>query len=1095
MKKITKLFVLTLLLCLTAACSQTFEDVNYNSKPQEVVQGRLVMKVGDNSRTLNPSINESMIRLATLKVNGKEIKTWTDSKTIITDIENDGDILLPVGNCELELAFYTQYNEVFKVGKCNTKITTGDNVVTFNMQIVSPSGGGKNFTVAMVNVDWKDDCNVDEVKAGLYDIETGNVITFSDDDGKTITCEETEKISSNKYYSYMQTGMPAGQYLFKCELYFQGNLVNTLIDVIKVVNGIGTADGIKVGNLNKFYTVTYQTDGTWNDGFVPTEVRPATAALTLPTADYITNDDCKFLGWYDDDDNKITEIPAGTISDITVTGRWEMTCTAEELLEKLENIKVGIYDIVVTGTMTETIITSINDSLYDQVNEYGYTKTKNREKLKVNLDLSQTTGLTSIPNRAFGKYQDNGNLDVGLTSLTGIVLPENVTTIKGYAFCGCTNLKSITIPPSVTTIESYAFRLVFDSWATQKYVERVYISDLAAWCNIKVYEQYSNGTYEEKLANPLRNADLYLDGDLVEELVIPDGVTSINKFAFIGCKSIKSVVIPASVTFIEDNVFYGCKNLASVTFENTENWWIETNGIREADLTNPAQNADFLKNNAYRNLHVSTYTGAIIATADNVVSKLSNLAANSSCTVKLTGSITADTISSIAPLLQDETKKVHLDLSETTGLTSIAADAFYNCRGLVSIKLPNSITDIGAHAFEDCQNLANIDIQDGVKTIGHAAFAYCSSLTELIMPDSVTSLGKDLQESLCKHYFCDACNKNRADPDHDYDCSANPYDKGDQWVVCSGDYLSLFRGCSNLMTVEFSKNLTYMHGSDYLFGYCPNLTNVTLPDCLTYIGISAFADCKKLTSLIIPDGVTYIAYDAFIGCSALKNLTIPNSVTSISYRRTFDDCNSLVYNEHEGLGYLGNEDNPYLLLAKIKDRTITSLVPHQKTRFIYGTNVMSNSNLTSLTITENIESFGHELNLESNPGRIGDAICCAIKLENIYVSDKNPLYSSKDGILYNKDQTVLLSIPYKNSITNLTIPKKVTHIHRHALPKYHPDPYSECNLQSLTFEDPENWYMTYTHDNPYKDENKLYKADMIFSFLGYYNRYCYIKKQ
>lgn len=1029
MKKITKLFVLTLLLCLTAACSQTFEDVNYNSKPQEVVQGRLVMKVGDNSRTLNPSINESMIRLATLKVNGKEIKTWTGSETIITDIENDGDILLPVGNCELELAFYTQYNEVFKVGKCNTKITTGDNVVTFNMQIVSPSGGGKNFTVAMVNVDWKDDCNVDEVKAGLYNIETGNVITFSDDDGKTITCEETEKISSNKYYTYMQTGMPAGQYLFKCELYFQGNLVNTLIDVIKVVNGIGTADGIKVGNLNKFYTVTYQTDGTWNDGFVPTEVRPATAALTLPTADYITNDDCKFLGWYDDDDNKITEIPAGMVKDIVLTSKWKMTCTAEELLEKLENIKVGIYDITVTGTMTESIITSINDSLYDKVNEYGYTKTKNREKLKVNLDLSQTTGLTSIPNRAFGKYQDNGNLDVGLTSLTGIVLPENVTTIKGYAFCGCTNLKSITIPPSVTTIESYAFRLVFDSYAfsTQKYVERVYISDLAAWCNIKVYEQYSNGTYEEKLANPLRNADLYLDGELVEELVIPDGVTSINKFAFIRCKSIKSVVIPASVTFIEDNVFYGCKNLESVTFENTESWWVKTNGISKIDVTNPETNADFLRKNEYKNLHFSTDGGDITATAGDAVSKLSNLATNTTSTVKLTGSITADTISSIAPYLKDETKKVHLDLSETTGLTSIAADAFYNCRSLVSIKLPNSITDIGAHAFDKCPNLADIDIQDGVKTIGHAAFAYCSSLTELIMPDTVTSLGKELQDSICKHYFCDICGVIRVKCG-DY---GHPiYD--DEQYYCYGEDLTLFRGCTKLTTVEFSKNLTYMHGSNYLFAWCSNLTNVTLPDCLTSIGDYAFASCEKLTSLIIPDGVTYIGELAFDNCSVLQNLTVPNSLTYVDSYRTFENCDSLIYNEYNGLCYLGNDDNPYVILVKIKDKTITSLEPHSETRFFYRENIMHNGRLTSLTITKYMDLGEEDESIVNgkwwNYTEAGDYLVSATNLENIYVEDNHPRYLSQDGVLYNKDKTRLIKCPPKSSITSFTVPDSVTHI-------------------------------------------------------------------
>lgn len=1052
MKKITKLFVLTLLLCLTAACSQTFEDVNYNSKPQEVVQGRLVMKVGDNSRTLNPSINESMIRLATLKVNGKEIKTWTGSKTIITDIENDGDILLPVGNCELELAFYSQHNEVFKVGKCNTKITTGDNVVTFNMQIVSPSGGGKNFTVAMVNVDWKDDCNVDEVKAGLYNIETGNVITFSDDDGKTITCEETEKISSNKYYSYMQTGMPAGQYLFKCELYFQGNLVNTLIDVIKVVNGIGTADGIKVGNLNKFYTVTYQTDGTWNDGFVPTEVRPATAALTLPTADYITNDDCKFLGWYDEDGNKMTEIPAGMVKDIVLTSKWKMTCTAEELLEKLENIKVGIYDIVVTGTMTEDIITSIDDSLYDDRYEAGKYIKVNREKLKVNLDLSQTTGLTSIPVRAFGKYypikDDSGNiigynLDVGLTSLTGIVLPENVTTIKGYAFCGCTKLKSITIPPSVTTIESYAFRLHYDSFTTtQKYVERVYISDLEAWCNIKMYEQYSNGICEEKLANPLRNADLYLNGELVEELVIPDGVTSINKFAFIRCKSIKKVVIPASVTSIGKNVFYGCKNLESITFENTENWWMnvispynEKGGLIEADFTNPEQNADYLKNNEHFQLYTVPDSGIIEATKDNVVSKLSGLAVDNTYVIKLTGNITADTISSIVPYLQDETKKIKLDLSGSTGLTSIPHRAFFKCKSLVIINLPNGIKEIESHAFESCSYLIRVNIPDGVTNIGHCAFYGCNSLSSLTMPDSVTSLGKELQNSECEYYLdsriCKTCGKDI------YDCDHNQ-----QALVCQGKRLALFTGNTQLKSVEFSKNLTYIpEETSGMFYNCANLTSIILPEGMTSIKGNMFYQCTNLKSITIPDSVTYIGKNAFYECTSLESVTIPDSVTYIG-EEAFEFCSSLTSVAFPDNGiYIGL--NAFTSCTNLESVTIPANVNLERGTFSECSNLknviladgfttiatgmfVNCTGLTNITIPDSVTS-------------IGDAAFFECKsLESIIIPDgvTSIADSTFDGCQKLKKVTIPASVTsigkraFYNCyrLTSVTIPDGVTSI-------------------------------------------------------------------
>ena len=1028
MKRLIKFFVLTALLCLSAACSQTFENMN-TTNPQKA-QGRLVMSVGEVSRTLTPTISASSIKSAVLSANGKEIKTW-DSKnqSVINKIENDSDILLDLGTYEFELIFYTRFDEILQIGKCNHEVTAGTNYITFNMQIAY-SGIGNNYSVAQLYVKWEDTYKVDKVKAGLYDIETREVITYTDTDGKSVTCEETEEISAGKTnYSYIKTGVPPGQYLFKCELYYDENLLNTVIDVVKLIDSIGIADHIHINKLNTFYTITYQTDGTWNDGFVPTTLRPATAGVTLPTGDNITNGDCEFQGWYDEDGNKITEIPAGTIKDFVFTSKWKMTCTADTLLERLKNTKVGIYDIVVTGTMTESIITSINDSLYDKEYDSGSYIPVNRKNLKINLDLSQTTGLTSIPNRAFGKYNDNGNLDVGLTSLTGIVLPENVTTIKGYAFCGCTNLKSITIPPSVTTIESYAFRLVFDNFATQKYVERVYISDLAAWCNIKMYEQYPSGICEEKLANPLPNADLYLNGNLVTELVIPDGVTSIENYAFKTCNSITSVVIPASMTSIGQNAFYGCKNLTSVTFENTENWWIETNGIREADLTNPEQNADFLKNNEYKNLHVSTYTGVIMATADNVVSKLSTRPADSSYTVKLTGSITADTISSIAPLLQDNTKKVSLDLSQSNGLTSIAADAFYYCQSLTSIKLPNSITDIGAHAFDDCNNLISIDIPYGVKTIGHAAFIRCESLTSLIMPDSVTSLGKELQDSICKHYFCDICNVIRP-----Y-CENYSHIYEDKQYYCYGTELALFYRCPNLVTVEFSKNLTYMHNSDSLFYGCSNLTNVTLPSCLTSIGDGAFQNCKKLTSLIIHDGITYIGKNAFLNCSSLKNLTISNNITTIN-ESTFKNCTALTaVTIPDGVTSIEASafENCTALTAVTIPDSVTSI----------GNNVFLNcTNLKSVTIGSGLSSFYAETTFKG-----------CTKLTTLTVSESNAKYKSSDNCIYSKDGTKFLfcakgltSVTIQNSVksigeyafhnctalTAVTIPDSVTTIGRNA---------------------------------------------------------------
>lgn len=118
-----------------------------------------------------------------------------------------------------------------------------------------------------------------------------------------------------------------------------------------------------------------------------------------------------------------------------------------------------------------------------------------------------------------------------------------VTSIGGSAFYKCTSLTNVTIPDSVTSIGSDAFRGCSS-------LTSVYITDIAAWCNIS----FSN--YD---SNPLNYAgNLYLNNELVTDLIIPDGVTKIGSYAFYNCDSLTSVTIPDSVTSIGDKAFSIC---------------------------------------------------------------------------------------------------------------------------------------------------------------------------------------------------------------------------------------------------------------------------------------------------------------------------------------------------------------------------------------------------------------------------------------------------------------------------------------------------------------------------------------------------------
>ena len=243
-------------------------------------------------------------------------------------------------------------------------------------------------------------------------------------------------------------------------------------------------------------------------------------------------------------------------------------------------------------------------------------------------------------------------------------ITHSVTSIGDYAFSYCWELTSIEIPGSVTSIGEGAFENCNGPTS-------VHISDLTAWCGID---------FGNDCANPLCYAkNLYLNGELVTELVIPNDVTKIKSYAFSGCYGLTSITIPNSVTSIGNYAFSSCYGLTSIEIPNS--------------VTSIGEYAFY------------GCTGLISATIGNSVTRIYSYTF-SGCT-GLTSVVIPNSV------------------------TSINSYAFTNCSGLTSIVIPNSVTSIGDNAFTNCSGLTSITIGSGIKSIGYEAFAKCSELTEV----------------------------------------------------------------------------------------------------------------------------------------------------------------------------------------------------------------------------------------------------------------------------------------------------------------------------------------------------------------------------
>ena len=333
-------------------------------------------------------------------------------------------------------------------------------------------------------------------------------------------------------------------------------------------------------------------------------------------------------------------------------------------------------------------------------------------------------------------------------------------------------------------------------------------------------------------------------------------------------------------------------------------------------------------------------------------------------------------------------------------VTEIEERAFESCDNMKNVTIPPSVTTIGAAAFKACFRLKAVEIPNGVTRIEDRVFQSCPLLTSVKIPSSVTSIG-NFAFSSCWDLIGVKLSSN---------------------VKSIGDMA--FHGCEDLDLVINNTEMNVTVGND-AFQACKSVT-WEIPDkestglqfaVSDTTAVVIKGDYSKLDSVFIPskvkiDGsvytVTGISNNAFSNCNNLTYVKVSGGVANMG-TATFSGCENLeTVVLGDGIEKISN--SLFSGCASLSDINIPASVTK-----IDGLAFEGCTSLASIDIPANVTNIV-EYAFEG----------CA-SLASINVDDKNPAYASVDGVLYNKEKTILVRVPGKFQ-GKFTIPSGVTNI-------------------------------------------------------------------
>lgn len=362
-------------------------------------------------------------------------------------------------------------------------------------------------------------------------------------------------------------------------------------------------------------------------------------------------------------------------------------------------------------------------------------------------EIQMPTNMSSIGESAFS----------GCTSLIECIIPEGVTSIEEKLFHGCVNLKSLSLPSTLTSLSGAFYNC--------GKLTRLNLTDINIWLRL-IPKNVSGFLGGQHPFSDSPGGNIYVNGELLTDLVIPNNILKINGYLFQNCTSLRSLTIGSRVTEIGDSAFNGCRNLSSITFSKSTtkygNYAFYDTGITEITITPNMANANTGKGLFKSCINLSkviiqegvtmipvamfggdsvgcdNLTSVTIPTSVKTIGDYAFQSARSLRTIKLHDDITAIGFGAFKGCISME------EITLPKNLTVVKRDLFNGCTNLKKVNLYNDITSIEQNAFTDCHVLENLTLPQNLTTIGSAAFCYCYSLKYINIPNGVKTIGSQV---------------------------------------------------------------------------------------------------------------------------------------------------------------------------------------------------------------------------------------------------------------------------------------------------------------------------------------------------------------